>query len=260
MAFQENQIKKRLRAGDVQIGAWLGLGGVPMAEIAGTAGFDWCLLDGEHGVFDQITLRDNLVALRSVGCPSAMRVPCGEDWVIKQALDMGAQTIVVPMVESGQEARAAVQAVLYPPDGKRGLAAGVVRASGYGADGTYMQGANDQICLMLQVESQGGLDNVKDIANVDGVDCVFIGPSDLAADMGFPGKTDAPEVQDAIAHIMKVTKDAGKAVGMFCLNPADLPRYGALGADFIAVSSDVVTFRKAMEQDVAAARVALNLG
>lgn len=254
----ENTIKATLLRGEMQVGAWLNLGSATTAEIVGAAGYDWCLVDAEHGANPIDRVRDQLISLKAAGCPSAVRVTENRAWMLKQALDVGAQTVVVPMVNSGAEAQAAAQAVRYPPLGTRGLAAGVVRASGYGRDASYMTQANDRVCLMVQAETRAAVDNIDAIATVEGVDAVFIGPSDLAADMGHLGDTGAPEVQEAIAHVMTRTRAAGKAVGMFCLVPADLPRYRDMGATFIAAVSDVGLFRQALAARAADIRAALS--
>jgi len=250
-------IKQRLEAGETLIGAWLNLGSLVTAEIAGQSGFDWCLVDAEHGPNAISGIRDQLIALAAAGCPSAVRVAANEAWMLKQALDAGAQTLVVPMVGTAAEAAAAAGAVRYPPRGRRGLAAGVVRASGYGRDPGYMHSANEGICLMVQAETQAAVDNIDAIAGTHGIDGVFVGPSDLAADMGYLGDTGASEVQEAIAHVMSRARAAGKIVGMFCLTPADLPRYRDTGAQFLAVASDVVLLRAALTGHAAEARAAL---
>lgn len=257
MPAPENLIKTRLKAGHTQLGLWLNLACDVSAELAGQVGFDWCLIDAEHGSSSLPMVRAQLMALAAAGCPAAVRVAENKAWMLKQALDLGAQTVLVPMVGSGAEAAAAANAVYYPPKGARGLAAGVVRASGYGAVPDYASTANDQICLMVQAENRAALDNIDDIAGTEGVDCVFIGPSDLAADMGHLGNSAAPEVQEAIAHIMARSLAAGKAVGMFCLNPSDVPRYRDLGATFINVASDVNALRLTLAERLAAARSGL---
>lgn len=252
-----NRIKTRLAAGETLLGAWLNLGCAVTAEIAGAAGYDWCLIDAEHGPNGIGAVRDQLIALRAAGCPAAVRVAANEPWMLKHVLDAGATTVIVPMVGTRAEAEAAASAVRYPPLGRRGLAAGVVRASGYGEDTSYIARAHEDICLMVQAETRASVENIDAIASVPGVDAVFVGPSDLAADMGFIGDTEAAEVQDAIAHVMARTLAAGKAVGMFCLDPRDLARYRDLGARFIAVASDVVLFRTALALRADDARAAL---
>ncbi len=257
MPAPENTIKSRLLAGEVLIGAFLDLASPAIAEIAGQAGFDWCLIDGEHGPNEVPQIRDQLVALRSVGCPAVVRAPHGAVWALKRLLDIGAQTILVPMVDSAEDARTAARALRYPPQGNRGLAAGVIRASGYGAQPDYMHTANDQVCLMVQAESRAALAEIDAIAATEGVDCVFVGPSDLAADMGYLGNPGAGEVQEAIAHIIARTRAAGKPVGIFCLDPAEMPRYRAMGASFVAVANDIGALAGGLRARAAEARAAL---
>jgi len=258
MPAAQNPIKAKLAAGDMQIGAFLDLASPIVAEIAGSAGFDWCLIDAEHGPSDTALIRDQLVALAAVGCPAAVRVPVGEPWVLKRALDVGAQTVLVPMVDTAQQAAVAARAVRYPPEGNRGLAAGVVRASGYGAMADYMHTANDQICLMVQAESRAAVDNIDAIAATPGVDCIFVGPSDLAADMGYLGNPGAPEVRDAIKHVMARTQAAGKAAAMFCVEPAQLAAYRDMGATLIAVASDIGMLGAGLRDRAAEARKRLS--
>lgn len=246
MPAETNQIKTRMRAGEMQIGAWLGMANAVATEIAGRAGYDWCMIDAEHGASDLFSIRDQLITLASVGCPGAVRVAENATWQLKQVLDLGAQTVLVPMVETGAQAEAAARAVFYPPQGIRGMAAGVVRASGYGAEPDYASRANEQICLMVQVESRAGVENIDAIAGVDGIDCVLIGPSDLAADMGLLDQPDAPQLDEAMAHVMERTRAAGKTAGIFCLSEKDMPRYRDMGARFIAVASDIVSLSDAL--------------
>jgi 4-hydroxy-2-oxoheptanedioate aldolase len=239
MPAATNQIKARMRAGEMQIGVWLGMANMVGTEIAGRAGYDWCMIDAEHGANDLFSIRDQLITLASVGCPGAVRVAENSAWQLKQVLDLGAQTVLVPMVETRAQAEAAARAVFYPPQGSRGMAAGVVRASGYGAEPDYASSANEQVCLMVQVESRAGVENIDAIAGVDGVDCVLIGPSDLAADMGLLDQPDSPELNEAMAHVMARTRAAGKTAGIFCLSEKDMPLYRDLGARFMAVASDI---------------------
>jgi 4-hydroxy-2-oxoheptanedioate aldolase len=253
MPAPSNPVKAALLRGDMQFGAFLDLASPAAAEIAGGAGFDWCLIDAEHGPGGKAATAAQLVALAAAGCPALIRVPVNEPWVLKQVLDLGAQTVLVPMVDTGAEAATAARATRYPPTGTRGLAAGIVRASGYGAQADYAQTANDQICLMVQAESRAAVDNIDAIAATDGVDCVFVGPSDLAADMGYLG-TSAPEVDQAIAHVIGRTLHAGKAAGIFCTDPGKFQAYKDMGVTVIAVSSDVSALRGALTARVAEAR------
>lgn len=257
MPAPENRLKAALARGEMQLGTWLDCNSPVVAEIAAGAGFDWCLIDAEHAPFDMGAMQAQVRAMAASGVPVAARVPVGEAWVIKQVLDLGVQSILVPMVDSAEQARAMVAAMRYPPAGTRGLAPPIVRASRFGAVSDYQQTANAQTCLMVQAESRRALDDIDAIAGVEGVDCVFIGPHDLAADMGFPGDLAAPEVVRAIDHITDRTRAAGKAIGIFCLDPGQLRRYAARGVTMIAVASDVVTLSRALREQVATARAAV---
>jgi 4-hydroxy-2-oxoheptanedioate aldolase len=253
MSAPENLTKSALARGQMQIGAWLGLASPVAAEIAAGAGYDWVLIDAEHGAN---TLADVQAQVQAVAgrCPVAARVAAGEAWMLKQVLDLGVQTVVVPMVDTGAEAAAMARAVRYPPQGSRGLASALVRASGYGAIPDYAASANDQICLMVQAESRAAVENIDAIALTEAVDGVFIGPSDLAADLGHLGNPGAPEVVAAIGHIVARTRAAGKVAGIFCLDPAKLAPYRDQGVTFIAVASDIAALAEGLRDRAAEAK------
>jgi 4-hydroxy-2-oxoheptanedioate aldolase len=242
-----NHFKAAIKAGMPQIGCWLALANAYTAEIAGGAGFDWLLLDGEHAPNDIPLLTAQLQALAASPSHPIIRVPIGTSWMIKQVLDLGAQTILVPMVETGQQAQELARAMLYPPQGMRGVGAALARASKFNAIPDYLQTANSQVCLLLQIESRAGLAALEDIANTDGVDGVFIGPADLAADMGFLGKPSAPEVQSAVEDAIKRIIACGKAAGILTSDLKLAKRYLYLGATFVAVGNDVNLFSNAMK-------------
>jgi 4-hydroxy-2-oxoheptanedioate aldolase len=168
-----------------------------------------------------------------------VRVPIGLDWMMKQVLDLGAQTILVPMVDSAEQARALVRAVRYPPAGIRGVGAAAARATVFGAIDDYVQTADAQTCLLVQVESRAGLAALDEILAVEGVDGVFIGPADLAADMGYIGKPGTPEVQEAITDAVGRIRKSGKAAGILATDPAGIETYAGLGVTFLAVGIDV---------------------
>lgn len=240
-----NQFKAALKAGVPQIGFWLALANAYTAEIVGGAGFDWLLLDGEHAPNDIPLLTAQLQALAASPSHAVVRLPIGEAWLVKQVLDIGAQTILVPMVETGAQAEAMAKAMRYPPHGIRGVGAALARASKFNAIPDYLQTANEQICLLLQIESRAGLAALEDIANTDGVDGVFIGPADLAADMGYLGRPGAPEVQEAVEAGLKRIIACGKAAGILTSDTKMAMRYLELGATFVAVGNDVTMFGNA---------------
>ncbi|MFD1910917.1 HpcH/HpaI aldolase family protein [Halodurantibacterium flavum] len=246
MPAPQNTFKRRLLARETQIGLWLSLGDASVAELAARTGFDWLVIDAEHGPNG---LREVLAQLRAIGERGAhpvVRVRDDDRAVIKQMLDLGAQTILIPMIESGAQARQAVQSVFYPPVGVRGIGAALARASGFGAESDYLESANDEVCLLLQVESRAGLEALDDILAVEGVGGVFIGPGDLSATMGHRGNPDHPEVQAAIDDAIARIRAAGVAAGILTWN-ADLARaYAKAGIDFLAVGSDVTTLRNGL--------------
>jgi 4-hydroxy-2-oxoheptanedioate aldolase len=215
MPAPRNELKAALAAGALQRGLWLALGSETVTEIAGQAGFDWCLVDGEHAPWEPTLIRRQLMVLAGTGTPAIVRVPVNEPWVLKQALDIGAQSVMVPMVNTAEEARAAVAACRYPPEGIRGNGGYTMRASRYGGVPDYASTANEEICVIVQAESRAAVENLADIAAVDGVDCVFFGPADLAADMGHRDDPMNAEVWDAIRAGAGVIRAAGKPAGLF---------------------------------------------
>lgn len=239
MPAPENIFKKRLLAGETLIGAWLCMGEAISAEVMATAGYDWLLIDGEHSPNDIRSIRDQLVAIEGSASAPIVRVPIGLDWMMKQVLDLGAQTILVPMVDSAEQARALVRAVRYPPAGIRGVGAAAARATVFGAIDDYVQTADAQTCLLVQVESRAGLAALDEILAVEGVDGVFIGPADLSTDMGFQGNAAADEVQAAIADATARIAAAGKAPGILATTDAAIERYLDYGARFVAVGLEL---------------------
>ncbi|MEC8630899.1 MAG: HpcH/HpaI aldolase/citrate lyase family protein [Pseudomonadota bacterium] len=242
MPAPKNTFKARLGAGEVQIGLWLGLGDPSAAELAAGTGFDWVLIDGEHGPNG---LRDVLDQLRGIGEQTQVVVRTRDDnrADIKQMLDIGAQTLLVPMIESGAQAAEVVRSMKYPPQGVRGVGAALARASGYNGITDYLQTANDEVCVLVQVESRAGIDALDDILSVYGVDGVFVGPADLAADMGMLGKPGAPEVQEVVVSTLTRIRAAGKAAGILTSDQTLAAQYKEKGVEFLAVGSDVGVLR-----------------
>lgn len=257
MPAPENTLIAALRAGETQLGLWVGGASATIAEIAARAGYDWVVLDAEHGPNDLGALRDQLRALEA-HVPVAVRLVSGADWMIKQVLDLGIQTVLVPMVETAEQAADLAQAMRYAPVGKRGVGAMVARASQYGNAADYMANANQEVALMVQVETALGLENIDAIAATKGVDAVFIGPADLATDMGHSGGygPDAahPEVMAAIQHAATRIHAAGKPMGIFAGSLEQVAPFHDLGARFIAVGSDVFLIRAAFQAHIATAR------
>jgi len=248
MSAPENLLKARLNRGEATTGLWLSMANSYTAELAGYIGFDWLLIDGEHAPNDLRTIMEQLQALKNSPSPVAVRPPIGEVYMIKQLLDMGAQSLLIPMVESGEQAEMLVKAVRYPLRGIRGVGAGSARATNFGTIENYAATADDQICLMLQIESRAGIAALDTIASTKGVDCVFIGPSDLSADMGHLGNPFAPDVQTVIEDAIKRIRGHGKAVGIYMAEPNYAKRYLELGANMIAIGSDAAVLVNSLKQ------------
>lgn len=246
MKLERNTFKAALARGRVQIGCWLGLADGYGAEISGEAGFDWLLIDGEHAPNDLRSMRAQLVALGRSTAHPVIRLPVGEVWMVKQALDIGAQTILVPMVDSGEQAAMLARAMRYPPEGVRGVGAALARASRFSGIADYVNQADAEVCLLVQVESRAGLAALDDILAVAGVDGVFIGPADLSADMGYRGNANAAEVEQAITDAIARIRGAGKAAGILATDEGKARHWLAQGANFVAVGVDVLVLANGM--------------
>ena len=245
MPAPKNLFKQALKDGRAQIGLWQALANPYTVEISAGAGYDWLLLDAEHAPNDVPLLVSQLQAMKGTTSHAVIRPPIGETWIIKQMLDIGAQTLLIPMVDSKEMAEAMVRAVRYPPHGVRGVGAALARASHFNRIPDYLQTANDEICLLLQVESRAGLAALDAIASTEGVDGVFIGPSDLAADMGYLGRPGAPEVQREVEQALSRIQSHGKAAGILIGDLSLAKRYLELGATFVAIGNDVMLLANA---------------
>lgn len=240
MPAPHNSFKQALKDGKTVFGCWLGLADTFSAEVMGTAGFDWLVIDGEHAPNDLRSILAQLQVLEASPSHPVVRVPIGQTYMIKQVLDAGAQTVLVPMLDNADQARQLVRDVRYPPHGDRGVGYALTRAAQFSKIADYGTTADAQICLLVQVESIKGLENLDDILALDGIDGVFIGPADLAADMGHMGNAMHPDVQDAIMGALSKIDAAGKAAGI--LSTKDEMTHAAIkaGARFVAVGADVL--------------------
>lgn len=239
MPAPQNTFKKALADGETLFGCWMSIAEGFTAEILGRAGFDWLLIDGEHSPNDLRSIRDQVIALEASQSNAIVRVPIGETWIIKQVLDLGVQTLLVPMVETAQQAKDLVRACHYPPNGTRGVGYGVSRSGGFGQFENYGPTADDQMCLLVQVENKAGLENLDDILAVDGVDGVFIGPADLSASMGYLGQTMHPDMQATILAALKRISASGKAAGILTTDEGMIQSSLDAGAQFVAVAMDI---------------------
>lgn len=239
METPANRFKQALGEGRVLIGLWLALGDPVAAEICAGAGFDWLLIDAEHGPQDIPGVLAQLQAIAAYPASNAVvRVPSADAVAIKEYLDLGAETLLVPMIDSGAEAAAVVDAARYPPQGSRGI--GGARAARWGRYPRYVAEANAQVCLIVQVETATGLANLEEIAGCDGVDAVLIGPADLAASLGHPGDVTHPTVQQAIFDALGRIRACGKPAGIMIRDEAMIRRCIDEGAAFVAVGVDTL--------------------
>lgn len=237
MKLPKNAFKAALAEGRAQIGLWVTIPGSDNAEAMAGCGFDWLLIDTEHSTISLDTVKAMLQAMAPYPVSAAVRPGWNDTVEIKRILDAGAQTILVPYVQNAAEAAQAVAAVRYPPAGVRGVA-GITRASRYGQVEGYTANADSEICLLVQVETAEALRNIEAIAATEGVDGIFIGPADLAASMGYPGNSSAPQVRAAILDAIARIRAAGKPAGILSLDPALLKDAVAAGSVFTAVDVD----------------------
>jgi len=238
MELPPNPFKRALRAGKPQIGLWSSLSSNYTVEVIAGAGFDWILLDSEHSPNDLENLLTQLQAAAPYPTHSVVRVPWNDMVTIKRVLDIGAQSLLVPYVSTRAEAESAVSYTRYPPGGVRGVA-GTTRATRFGRVKDYATRAQEEICLLVQVETQAALDNIEAISGVEGVDGVFIGPADLHASLGHTGEIANPKVKPLIDDAIRRIRKAGKAPGILTPNEADARHWLDCGALFVAVGADV---------------------
>ena len=245
-------LRERVLAGELLAGTFCNLGSHITTEIAGNAGFDWLLLDLEHGAGDQSELMHQLQAAAAADTPAIVRIAWNEPWRFKRVLDAGAAGVMVPWVSTVEEAQAATTAMRYFPDGVRG-AATLIRANGYGRDrDEYLQAANDHLLTVVQIETRQAVENAAAIAAVEGVDVLFVGPFDLSIGLGIGGQFDHPEFLAALEQVVAGAKGAGKAAGILLQRPDQVAATKARGFSFIALGSDGGLVTSGMAQLAAA--------
>lgn len=231
-------LKQRLQGGETLHGCWLNLGSSLTAEIVGLAGFDWVLIDLEHGAGSESDVIHQLQALAHTPTAALVRVESAEPQRIHRMLDMGAEGIMCPKISSGAEARKVVRGLHYPPHGSRGVAK-MVRATGFAQQfDTYYQQSRDSILGVVQIETAEALNHLDEIAGVDGADVLFIGPADLTMELGIFGQFDHPRFREALRETVNAAQKASKATGILFFNPADYQRYHDLGIRLIACGAD----------------------
>jgi 2-dehydro-3-deoxyglucarate aldolase len=250
-----NPFNQLLRAHGAKspIGTWVLSASSIVAEAVGSAGFDWGVLDMEHAPVDLMELVHLLQAVGNTKMVPVVRVPWNDAVTVKRVLDAGAQTLMFPMVQNADEARRAVAATRYPPEGVRGMA-GMGRASRFGTARDYLRTANQSIGVVVQLETPAAVARLEEIAAVPGVDALFVGPADLSASMGHPGDLMHADVMTAMTDAAERAQAAGKSIGTIGGTPEDVTRYRAAGYDFLAVSSDLGLLMRGAQAAVRALR------
>lgn len=252
MQLPVNAFKEALRTGRPQIGLWCGLANPYVTELLASTGFDWLAIDAEHAPNDPRSVLAQLQALAPYPVHPLVRTASGDATLIKQYLDIGAQTLLIPMVESAAQAQRVVAATRYPPLGIRGVGSALARASRWNQVGDYVQTCAQQLCVLVQVESVAGLQSLSAIAATEGLDGVFFGPADLSASMGLLGKSGDPRVQEAIVEGIETVRRAGKAAGVLSSDPTLTRKYLDAGALIVAVGVDTTLLVRAARDLVAA--------
>ena len=250
----DGAFRARVLAREFLEGFWLNLGSPLTAEMAGLAGFDWVLLDHEHGPGSDTTILHQLQAVSATPAACLVRIAANEAPRFKRVLDAGAHGVMVPYVTTADEARSAVSAMRYPPRGVRGVAR-LTRASGFGARfDEYFAHAHEWLLTLTQIETAGSVANASAIARVDGVDVLFVGPMDLTTSMGIAGQYDHPRFHDALRVVADAALGAGKAAGILLLDPANLPLVRELGYTVVALGSDGGAVASGLKQSLATLR------
>lgn len=233
-----NALKAGLKAGKPQIGLWSSLCSSMVSELLGYAGYDWILVDTEHAPSAELDVLAQLQGLSLGTAEPVVRVAWNDQVLLKRLLDVGARSLLIPMVQNAEQARAAVAATRYPPHGIRGVSV-APRANHFGRVPGYLQHASEDICVLVQLETREALTHLEEIAAVEGIDGLFIGPSDLAASLGHLGNNAHPDVQAAITDASNRSKKIGKPLGILAPVEADARRYFEMGFAYVAIGSDV---------------------
>ncbi len=248
MNVSANRFKRAIKAGQPQFGLWVALADAGCAEICAGAGFDWLLLDAEHGPNDLRTLLAQLQAVAPYDSHPIVRLQVGDTHLIKQVLELGTQSLLIPMVETAEQAVSLVEAMQYPPAGVRGVGSVLARSSRWNRIPNYLKRAGEEMCLMVQIETRRGVENLREIVAVPGVDGVFIGPADLSASMGHIGEMNHPDVLSTIDRCIAAIRGAGKAPGILAFDDKLIKHYRESGCLFIAVGADSLLLSQAADQ------------
>ncbi|UKA62695.1 HpcH/HpaI aldolase/citrate lyase family protein [Arthrobacter sp. FW306-04-A] len=244
----DRTFREALAAADRPLaGMWVCSGSPLIAELCAGAGLDWLLIDAEHSPNGLESILAQLQAVRGYPVQAVVRPPANDTVLLKQYLDLGVQNLLIPMVNSAAEAKAAVAAVRYPPHGVRGVGSALARASRWNRIPDYLARASETISVTVQIETEAAVAAVEDILAVDGVDAIFVGPSDLAASMGLLGQQEHLKVRAAVEHCLAAAKTAGKPGGVNAFNEATARAYMAAGASFVLVGADVAVLARGTE-------------
>jgi 4-hydroxy-2-oxoheptanedioate aldolase len=238
LKLKPNKLKHFFKNNETQIGVWNCIPDTYVAEILAGSGYDWIVIDGEHAPFDFRTIITQLQVYNQFDIPILVRPHKGDENYIKQLLDAGAQSLIIPMVETAVQAIKMAQAMRYPPSGIRGVGTAMARAAQWNRVDNYFAEANKEMCIIVQVESLIGIKNLNEILAIPEIDGVFIGPADLAASMGFLGNADNLEVQKVIENAIITIRKAGKIAGIMALDKTLAEKYIGLGANMVAVAID----------------------
>lgn len=226
---------------------WVCSGNATITEVAAGSGLDWLLLDMEHSATSLESVLTQLQVTAAYPITPVVRVPWNDPVTIKRVLDLGAQNLIVPMISTADEARAAVAATRYPPQGVRGVGSALARSARWNRVDGYLAEAGEHVSITVQIETTAGVENASAIAAIEGVDAVFVGPSDLSASMGLLGQQSNPDVVAAVHRVFAAARDAGTPVGVNAFDPAVAEAYLDAGADFVAVGADVALLARASE-------------
>lgn len=242
-----NPFKSAIKSNELQVGLWMNSAAPIMAEIAATSGYDWLLLDGEHAPNTAQTILSQLQAIEPYHSHGVVRPLEGTRANIKQVLDLGAQTVLIPMVESAKQAEEVYKSMCYAPKGYRGVGASVARSGRWNRLPDYMHYCEENLCLLVQVESRKGVENLDEITQVCGVDGVFFGPADLSTDMGYYGDASVPEVMETMKRCVKRVRQLGKAAGTLAVDIPTAKKFIDWGATFVAVGADLLLYNNALD-------------
>ncbi len=254
MQMTTNVLKRRVLAGERVFGCWLGLADAAVAELLAHAGYDFLILDQEHGPGSLETAADVMRAAEAAGCPLVVRVPWNDPVYLKRILDLGATSVMIPLLEGPEAAKAAVDACRYPPHGTRGFAAGAHRCTRWGKDTNYLAEWNDRLLIMGQLESAQSAEQAAAIAAIDGIDLPFIGINDMAGSIGRLGQLDHPEVRELVERCEKNLRPSGKPIGTVPSAMRTIPELFDAGYTLVAGAVDALLLRKAAAADVEAHR------